>query len=490
MYHFTKKMLSLLLVISVLAGMTACAGGSTETEAVTDTAAQTETAPQETEVTTDLPEDLQFDGATCHIFNFDSASWNNQLISSELTGEVLNDATYHRTQKVVERLNIDFHEDRHADWSPAFDAAKPLLMAGDDTYAIMFLVDRNALTMAQEGYIYPLNQMPYVDLEREYWAQSINEDISVAGNLYFSYGDFNLTGYEAVNVLLVNKAHCVDYDLGDHYDLVLEGTWTLDVLEENMKKVAHDANGDGAFDDQDMYGITSHHKQVLPCFWVAAGLRSITKDENDLPVFALPGNENFATFYDRIMNVMYSDNVYYNSKVLPDYANNTLFIEGHALYNVVRVAFMKFYRDMEYDYAIIPYPKFTAEQSQYYSRFEGGSVSFTPTFSTQKELAGAVSELMACESMKMVIPSYYDVMLKNRYARDEKSVEMLDIIYGNRICDLGDTFFNNQVRDGVFAGKFDNNDRNLQSTIKSMEKNVNTALTATIEAFQAVDAIQ
>ena len=53
-------------------------------------------------------------------------------------------------------------------------------------------------------------------------------------------------------------------------------------------------------------------------------------------------------------------------------------------------------------------------------------------------------ELMACESMKTVIPVYYDTVLKNKYARDERSIEMLDLIYENRICDLGDTFWSNQ----------------------------------------------
>ena len=142
---------------------------------------------------------------------------------------------------------------------------------------------------------------------------------------------------------------------------------------------------------------------------------------------------------------------------------------------------------MDYDYAIIPYPKWNEAQTEYYSRFEGGAVSFTPKVAANKELAGAVMELMACESMKTVIPVYYDTVLKNKYARDERSIEMLDLIYENRICDLGDTFYCDQIRDGVFAGKFAANDRDLQSTIATMEPTVNNVLEKTIAAFDEID---
>ena len=88
--------------------------------------------------------------------------------------------------------------------------------------------------------------------------------------------------------------------------------------------------------------------------------------------------------------------------------------------------------------------------------------------------------------MKKVIPAYYDVVLKSKYARDEKSVEMLDIIYDNRICDLGDTIWSSVIRDGVFAAKFRDNDRNLQRTIASMQPTVEDAINTAIEAFQAI----
>ena len=96
-------------------------------------------------------------------------------------------------------------------------------------------------------------------------------------------------------------------------------------------------------------------------------------------------------------------------------------------------------------------------------------------------------EVMACESMKMVIPAYYDVVLKNKYARDERSTDMLDLIYGNRICDLGDTFWCNVIRDGVFANKFATNKSDYESTIAKMQNSVDKALQKAIDLFSAVE---
>jgi len=44
---------------------------------------------------------------------------------------------------------------------------------------------------------------------------------------------------------------------------------------------------------------------------------------------------------------------------------------------------------------------------------------------------------MAAESLNIVRPAYYENALKNRYVRDETSVEMLEIITSSVVADLG-----------------------------------------------------
>ncbi|MBR5221679.1 MAG: hypothetical protein IKV66_11895 [Clostridia bacterium] len=484
--NYACRFASLLLLTSMLASCGSSVAEPAVTDAVSDTVAATETEIVDTSLKTALPDDLDFGGTECNISNISTNSWITQMTAEAENGETLNDAIYRRNLLIEDKLNVKLTE-LYSDRDALPKEVKKLLAAGDDTYEIFGLTDRDALSLAQEGGIIPMQNMPNIDLTREYWAQDLNSDISIGGNLYFSYGDFNISSFESVNVLLVNLEMNSRYDLENPYDMVLDGTWTLDKLHENMLAVVQDLNGDGKFDDADQYGITSAAKQVLPCFWIASGLKTIEKDENDLPYLALEGNEAFANFYERILDMMWTGNVYFNSNVLKDYANNTVFINGQVLYNVVRVAFMKFYRDMDINYAIIPYPKATAEQEDYFSRFEGGVVNFVLETCSDVEMTGAVMELMACESRNIVVPAYYEDVLKGKYARDEKSTQMLDIIYGNRVCDFGDTFWTNNIRDGVFAQKFERNDRNLQSTIERISKLSRKDIEACIECFTNLD---
>lgn len=60
-----------------------------------------------------------------------------------------------------------------------------------------------------------------------------------------------------------------------------------------------------------------------------------------------------------------------------------------------------------------------------------------PASAGDPELVGLVAELLASESCRTVIPAFYDVLLGEKVARDEKAKETLDIIFENDIYDLG-----------------------------------------------------
>ena len=495
-----KKQLSILLALLMLSSpfaLTAC-GESAENsdapaaadQAVTadpsaDAAGETET--EDKTVKTALPEDLDFGGAAYRIQNIECNSYYDTLTAHEQTGDKLNDAIYMRDAKLMDTLNFVFEEIKVPNDS-AVGSIRSIVSAGDDAFDQYVSVDWRGYTLAQEGFALPISALPYVDVNREYWSQSIHKDMSIRGKLYYAFGDHNLSTYDSVNTLLFNKAMAEDLGLENHYQLVLEGRWTLDLMQDYMMKATSDTNGDGAWTEADTYGITSHSKQVLPCFWVAAGLRCVEKNEEDVPYFALEGNEKFEDLYQRILSMMHNDHLLFMSDNFPDYANNTLFIGGGALYNIVRVAFLHFYRDMDIDYGIIPYPKYDDAQETYYSRTEGAYIHIYPITLTQYDLAGAVTEAMACASLNEVIPVYYDEVLKSKYTRDENSTAMLDLIYGNRFYDLGDTLFCSVIRDGVFAGKFKSNDTNLQSTIKGLTKVAQRTIDKYVEAFDALEA--
>ena len=248
-----KKALAVMLALLMLAPAFASCGETKENTdepnagSVSPEVPSAEEAEPETEdlrVKTALPEGLDFAGAAYRIHNIDCSSYIDKIIAPEQTGDNLNDAIYNRDQRLMEDMNFTFEEFR-VDAGEAPNAIRNLIKAGDDSYDMYVSVDWRGYMLAQEGYALPISALPYVDTDREYWSQSIHKDMSIRGKLYYAFGDHNLSTYDSVNILLFNKAMSTDLGLENHYQTVLEGAWTLDLMQENMMLATNDANGDG-----------------------------------------------------------------------------------------------------------------------------------------------------------------------------------------------------------------------------------------------------
>ncbi len=102
-------------------------------------------------------------------------------------------------------------------------------------------------------------------------------------------------------------------------------------------------------------------------------------------------------------------------------------------------------------------------KENYLTRIEGCELPCAPVTTQDAERPSIILDALAAESTDTVVKAYYDVALKGKYTRDEESVEMLDLIFANRIFDLGDTIWCADLRDGVFRVMFGANDRAISS---------------------------
>jgi hypothetical protein len=96
------------------------------------------------------------------------------------------------------------------------------------------------------------------------------------------------------------------------------------------------------------------------------------------------------------------------------------------------------FRDMRTDYGILPNPKYDETQS-YYAPVSLWHSAFicVPFMIDNAESVANIVELLGYHSMKLLTPAYYDKTLKGQYVRDDESAAMLDIIFANRIYDVG-----------------------------------------------------
>nr|MBQ4320285.1 hypothetical protein [Clostridia bacterium] len=234
-----------------------------------------------------------------------------------------------------------------------------------------------------------------------------------------------------------NKKIAEDNGIDGIYDLVKNGQWTIDKVGEVSKGVYSDLNGNGVGDKEDRFGYignTSNHSVV----WLYACDIDTLEFHDDGSVTSVFNNERAVTFLEKLDDLFYrnpgSVETYYslnndNSSFLD------LFMTGHGfIYNANLLTSETLFRELEFDYGIVPYAKFDENQERYYTVPAGAASGLAvPMTVKDDELVGFVITAMGRESYVNVIPVYYDIVLKTKGVRDETSVEMLDIIMDGRM---------------------------------------------------------
>jgi len=323
----------------------------------------------------------------------------------------------------------------------------------------------------QEGLTYSYDDIPYIDLSRPYWLREANKTLTLRGNQYTALGNLNINAYCLAHAIIFNKAMVVDFELGNLYNLVDNGKWTFNKMEELMKVVIDDINGDGVMDENDRYGYLAHPKEVLPSFWIAADTYSVGKDSEDLPYLAM-GSEKFVTAFDKTFNILWDSGAYYKVAGGPDIPDNAvkMFANNQSLFMDMTFIVLQRIRGMETDFGIIPYPKLNEAQDDYVSRIEYYMPFNVPIICPDLDRAGIMLEVLNSYSATSIIPVFYENSLKAKGTRDVESESMIDLIFNSLVVDIGDTTLCDKIRDGFVAKMFETNDRNLASKLASTEE--------------------
>ena len=105
-----------------------------------------------------------------------------------------------------------------------------------------------------------------------------------------------------------------------------------------------------------------------------------------------------------------------------------LFKQGGSLFIICGSGSLTGFGDMQDDYGIVPYPKWTEDQERFYNPTSGGSLALPLSCSTDLERVCVIKEALAVESYKKVVPAVYNTMFANKYLRDSESYEMFNLI--------------------------------------------------------------
>ncbi|MCL2813138.1 MAG: extracellular solute-binding protein [Oscillospiraceae bacterium] len=367
--------------------------------------------------------------------------WDAKEINAdEENGETLNDAVYKRNREIEAKYNITIK----GLWVPQGSMVSNLqkaVKAGDSVYDAVLLSFNLASQSTRSGYLHNLKEAPYVDLSRPWWDQSIMAETSVKNKTYYAASDANIMDKEGTWTLMFNKKMIADFGLENPYTLVQENKWTFDKFIEMTKDISADLDGDGEFGKYDRYGFATTTDSTQGLLF-ASGLRIIRKDADDIPYFALNGDDVMPKL-EKIAYIMRGDNI---AQMMQDYTGTDThlitqasFEENRALFYAEVMQCVIRLRQMDTDFGIIPLPKWDQNQPAYHTNIHQWACNSMaiPSNVENLERSGLILEAIAHGGAKYIRPAYYDVMLKTKFSRDEESSAMLDIIFASRSADIG-----------------------------------------------------
>jgi hypothetical protein len=458
-----------------------------DTETVTETA---ETTAQH--FTADVP-DADFEGAEFRQLGIDPNTYDLCLDFEveQQNGEVLNDSIYNRNALIEDKYNVTFKSTYLDAYDKTTAALKEAVLAGSDDYELVMLINRDAFSSAQNGYLTNISKIPYINIDQPWYIKGINSQFSIKNKLYFAYTDECVNLYLQNVMICFNKQMVEDLSLDDPYKLVTDGNWTLDTFETMAKAAIKDVNGDGKYDQNDIFGIDSESDMMFPSFWISSDTRTVQKDASDVPAFTLPSDEKLLGILERISGWTQIDGFYYDNFEEIKYDEQSrvegskLFAGGLSLFRVGVLSTVFTLRNMDSDFGLLPLPKYDEAQQSYVGRMIDGWINVVPATNTKLEMTGTILENLGAESKNTVIPALYDIALKTKYSRDEESSAMLDIIFENVTVDLGDTVWQSDIR-GTLSNMCLNGKTGFASQAEKMVKKSDSIITKAIEAIDKV----
>lgn len=416
--------------------------------------------------------------------NGEELSWSAfDVLAEEATGEGINDAIFNRNLSIGERFNVKIVGDSDVSAAAKLTA---MVRAGDSSYDASFLQTSSAGSAAQNGDYLDMTALPDIDIAKPYWDQSCIHDLSIGGKVYFMTGDISTIDKKATWILMFNKNLVTSFELESPYALVNEGTWTIDKFREMSADVSTDLNGDGAMDKVDQYGLATTPDTVYGLFYSCGG-RFIEKDESDLPVFSVDVDK-CSSILEKTGNIMADRNATLLSSLVKGETNpivtiQNCFIEGRSLFYGEVMFHVNRLREMADDFGIIPMPKYDEAQEKYITYTNpAGLMLVVPKSTADVGCTGAVLEAMASLSHTTLTPAYYDNALKGKFARDNDSGAMLDLIFENRVYDLTQIYGWGSMPSSYNALALKGS-TDLASLISQKQSAIDASITKFVDAF-------
>ena len=358
-----------------------------------------------------------------------------------LTGESVQDNVFERNHLVEELLSCKLN---YLALDLNYDQVQPyiaqLVVAGDTSVDCYVNDQLGLLNCAMNGYLLDLadksNFTEYrFDFDSGAFYADYMKNLFLGEKRFMMTGDYFIDTLRAAHVLYLNKHICQDVAGSPDavYDMVKEGSWTLDRFNELVESAYADFNGNSQADDEDRYGLSGHSKgwsAPYYSFYYSTDSHVVDFDADGLPYLNEANVARMSTAAEKLIVLDQSQGMYKTSSVAESLKK---FVDGQSMFTMFqKVGDIEQASIRDFDgMGVVPYPKLDETQANYrtlvHDTAEMGAVPMTAA----GEAAAAVSaviQVMAVHAHAYLLNDYYEVALKNKYAQDRTSAEMLDIV--------------------------------------------------------------
>lgn len=438
-----KHSLTLLLVALLLtSSMLSCS--QTENETTTDTTADTTSPVTDTAAETDSLEGRKLvdDGLGSHDFGGEDYRMLYQeryadfQYVEELTGDVLNDAVYTRNMNVEDRFNVQIVHNTGAEEQLAMDI-KTSVLAGNDEYDLYLGHTIYTGKYAVQGIFRNAKELD-IDFTGPWYPQVAVNNLTINDKIILIPSDICLSLSSNTYCYYFNKDLITDNDMEQPYDVVNEGRWTIDYVLQNVASVYQDLNGDGVVGNGDLFGFSGEKTNSTVAYLYSFDLDVMELSQTGEITLQFGSNEKSVDAIEKLKTLLYGSQGSY-SVTTDTLSHMDMFVSQNAIFvtGTLGESVSRYREDCDFDYGIVPYPKYDAEQEGYYT-VAGGSFSSSaiPLTAARDELVGTMFAALSAETWKSVQPQYYDVVLKYKGARDEASIAMIDLVLNGRSFDF------------------------------------------------------
>ncbi|MBR4206089.1 MAG: hypothetical protein IKQ92_11475 [Clostridia bacterium] len=184
-------------------------------------------------------------------------------------------------------------------------------------------------------------------------------------------------------------------------------------------------------------------------------------------------NEFTVNAIDRIISIM-NDNVIFAGAW--DVAE-PVFTAGRALFFIEVTQKLANFRTLEYDFGVLPLVKYDEAQSDYRTTCATlAQMICIPKTAADKDYAGYMLQAMGYESSLTIQPAYINSALESKFARDERTADMLGYIFRGMTYDIG---YQNSM--GGASGMVDGMITARENTAASKFASINKAVSKQLE---------